>query len=87
MSWEDKELVLRVLFSKMNGVQSSADSAVDLGVQGRHAMPPAPGMSNNVFISEGGFLPPGEMEGFEQNYEMLLGDQGMNDESMGDDME
>jgi hypothetical protein len=87
MSWEDKELVLRVLFSKMNGVQSSADSAVDLGMQGRHAIPPAPGMSNNVFISEGGFLPPGEMEGFEQNYEMLLGDQGMNDESMGDDME
>jgi len=80
LSWEDKELVLRVLFSKMNGVQSSADTAIDQGVQGRHSLPPAPGLSNNVFISEGGFLPAGEMDGFEQNYEMLLGGEAADDE-------
>ena len=70
MTWEDKELVLRVLFAKMNGVQSGADSAINEGTQGR--LSNAPLQNNNVFISEGGFLPPGEMDGFEKNYEMLL---------------
>ena len=79
MGWEDKELVLRVLFAKMNGVQAGADSAIDQGVQGR-----MPQQSNNVFISEGGggFIPAGEMEGFEKNYEMLLGDEGDGDEEL-----
>lgn len=93
MSWEDKELVLRVLFSKMNGVQSSADSAINQGVQGRHAsMPMENGnVSNNVFISEGGggFIPEEDMAGFEANYEMLLRDEsggggGENDEMFDD---
>ena len=83
MGWEDKELVLRVLFAKMNGVQAGADSAIDQGVQGR--MPP---QSNNVFISEGGggFMPQGEMEGFEKNYEMLLGDEEDEGEGGEDDI-
>jgi hypothetical protein len=79
MTWEDKELVLRVLFSKMNGVQANADTAIDQGIKGRHgAMPPVPGAgySNNVFVSEGALMPPGEMDGFERNYEMLLRDNG-----------
>jgi hypothetical protein len=64
LSWEDKELVLRVLFAKMNGSQKAVDSAVDLGTAGRTGMqPPLPlqmqmqmeeGSGNvPVFVSEG----------------------------------
>jgi hypothetical protein len=73
LSWDDKELVLRVLFAKMNGVQKAADNAVKIGAQGRMT---GSGMAthetNNppVFISEGAYLPDGEMEGYnEQHFE------------------
>lgn len=84
LSWEDKELVLRVLFAKMNNVQSGADSAINQGTQNRYSN--APMESNNVFISEGGggFMPPGEMEGFERNYEMLL---QPGDDDIGEDVD
>lgn len=71
LSWEDKELVLRVLFAKMNGSQKAVDSAVEIGTQGRTGMSmPLPQMSQDngnapVFISEGaGFVPEGDIVDF-----------------------
>ena len=77
LSWEDKELVLRVLFAKMNGSQKAVDSAVDLGSNGRtgNAMPVTGGQNDAnapVFISEGAFLPERDMVDFN----FAGGDQG-----------
>lgn len=74
LSWEDKELVLRVLFAKMNGSQKAVDSAVDIGTQGRTggmSELPLPLLSQDdgnapVFISEGaGFIPEGDLVDFD----------------------
>jgi len=75
LSWEDKELVLRVLFAKMNGQQSSAQTSAN------NTMPPqVPSSSSNqkgggwgpksspgamplpmpVFVSEGAFFDEGD---------------------------
>lgn len=48
LTWEDKELVLRVLFAKMNGKQSNAQKTVKNKTK---KMPPA------TFISEGALAP------------------------------
>ena len=69
LSWEDKELVLRVLFAKMNGSQKSVDNAVDLGASGRTGSGDMPAnvqagdAGGPVFISEGAFLPRGGYRG------------------------
>ncbi len=62
LSWDDKELVLRVLFAKMNGTQSAASQAVRAGVQrgGRQGSQQQQQQQQPVFISEGGNLPPSE---------------------------
>ena len=70
LSWDDKELVLRVLFAKMNGQQGMAESAIN-------AMKKKPNTSNDnraVFISEGADLPEDEFKGQynEINYGMGL---------------
>ena len=74
LSWEDKELVLRVLFAKMNGSQKSVDNAVDLGTSGRsgNVMPANVhdgAAGGPVFISEGAFLPEGDMVDMGFNYD------------------
>jgi hypothetical protein len=64
LSWDDKELVLRILFAKMNGAQRAVDAAITNsqtrqrqsgGSRGSRALPDAP-----VFISEGAQMPAAE---------------------------
>lgn len=58
LTWEDKELVLRVLFAKINGAEAQGRGS---GMGGGSSMP----MPNPVFISGGGgsgVLPPGEVD-------------------------
>lgn len=95
LSWEDKELVLRVLFAKMNGQQQQANTAVNQGGIGRTASNNMPmnnmnDRSNNVFISEGGggFMPQADQEdmaNFEKQFEVLLNDDGEDDDGIYDD--
>lgn len=47
LSWEDKELVLRILFAKMNGLQQNVNSAI------RQSKSPTNKKESAVFISEG----------------------------------
>lgn len=49
LTWEDKELVLRVLFSKMNGVQKKVNRAV----KGGKYVTQNNDVSKPVFVSEG----------------------------------
>lgn len=73
LSWEDKELVLRVLFSKMNKAQNQADKtsmrALNVpGSQQRGGTMPRP-----VFISEGAFFPSQESQqaqDYQANFEV-----------------
>ena len=59
LSWEDKELVLRVLFSKINGNQSSnANNNILAHQRGSPRM--SSGNNRPVFISEGALMPQGE---------------------------
>lgn len=70
LSWEDKELVLRVLFSKMNGVQPGAAQgqrhARNFSSVNQHANHP-------VFISEGALLPASDDSAarYQSNFEVL----------------
>jgi len=72
LEWSDKELVLRVLFAKMNGLQDSVNQAVQdsraRGVPGNE--PP-----QHVFVSEGQGvgMDEAEMEGFQ---DMFMVDDG-----------
>lgn len=60
LSWEDKELVLRVLFSKINGSQSTNPKNNILS-QTQAPRQPSGGNNNRpVFISEGALMPQGE---------------------------
>lgn len=72
LSWEDKELVLRVLFAKINGAEQNKSKQAGICRSGSMPMPP-------VFISEGGgsVLPPAELENnvkFQQNFEVCYDD-------------
>lgn len=77
LRWEDKELVLRVLFAKMNGLQDMVDTAV---VQSKNRAPNASGGNDNdlgrskpVFISEGAYMPEEDEEammGYQEEFEM-----------------
>lgn len=80
LNWEDKELVLRVLFAKMNGQTGKANTAINEGTKSRnlHSMP----MNPNVFVSEGaGLLPDDGYQGhFEldgESYDEEEGDSGL----------
>jgi hypothetical protein len=52
LNWEDKELVLRVLFAKMNGASGEAPKQHTLGAKNRTQEP-----NQAVFISEGAQMP------------------------------
>ena len=56
LSWSDKELVLRVLFAKMNGLQSTVDNAVEQTRKREKSNDTA------VFVSEGGGVGMNETE-------------------------
>lgn len=60
LAWEDKELVLRVLFSKINGSQAANpnNNIMSQQQQGQNRM--SSGNNRPVFISEGALMPPGE---------------------------
>ncbi len=85
LSWDDKELVLRVLFAKMNGTQSAASHSVRAGGhrgggKGSHDQP--------VFVSEGGDLPPSEYAGsveYQAHFEVQSHRRSSNDSSRLDD--
>lgn len=82
LSWEDKELVLRVLFAKMNGKDHKGPSQHGQGTASSMPMP------QPVFISEGGgsVLPPHEYESnvrFQESYEVCGGES----EGYGEDQE
>jgi hypothetical protein len=72
LSWEDKELVLRVLFAKMNGAQDSNSSnkqrmQQSMRQQQRTQQP----MPEPVFLSEGATLPPSAGAAqYQANFEM-----------------
>eukprot|EP01038_Epipyxis_sp_PR26KG_P006369 gene6369-8771_t len=72
LSWEDKELVLRVLFSKMNVTQNQVNKATTKGQP----------MPKPVFISEGAFFPPGneseEAAIYQNNFEINNNDNNSN---------
>ena len=79
LSWDDKELVLRVLFAKMNGQQGMAENAISA----MKKKPNTPYSSSNdnkaVFISEGAVLPEEE---FDNDYNELNYGMGLEDESI-----
>ena len=79
LSWDDKELVLRVLFAKMNGQQGMAENAISA----MKKKPNTPYLSSNdnkaVFISEGAVLPEEE---FDNDYNELNYGMGLEDESI-----
>lgn len=66
LNWEDKELVLRVLFAKMNGQTGKASAAAHEGTRSRglNSMP----MNVPVFVSEGAGLFPDD--GYEGHFEI-----------------
>ena len=66
LSWEDKELVLRVLFAKINGQQQMVDGAI---TQSRTKTPAE--KYRAVFISEGTDLPEDEADAYQKNYEVF----------------
>lgn len=75
LSWEDKELVLRVLFAKMNGVSAgSAKGAMhqmSLQMQASRRQEPMP---EPVFLSEGATLPPSAgAADYQGNFEVVPG--------------
>lgn len=53
LTWEDKELVLRVLFSKMNGNNQAAKANTDINTNGRSQK--RGGGGRPVFVSEGNY--------------------------------
>lgn len=57
LSWEDKELVLRVLFSKINGSQSANPNNKIMSQQGGGQSRMSSGNNRPVFISEGALMP------------------------------
>lgn len=80
LNWEDKELVLRVLFAKMNGQTGKANAAAQEGTRSRglHSMP----MNVPVFVSEGaGLLPE---DGYEGHFELLDGDDNEDYNNVGE---
>ncbi len=69
LSWEDKELVLRVLFAKMNGTQRRVQSVVAQ----QKKLAPAMQSSDPVFISEGaGHLTAAESANYEDEFEIQV---------------
>ncbi len=84
LSWPDKELVLRVLFSKMNGAHSSAAQQAQTRAMG--------GNNRAVFISEGALLPSSEEADdeaarYQGSYEVRLGGLGALDYDEDDDLQ
>jgi hypothetical protein len=78
LSWDDKEMVLRVLFAKMNGIQKAVDNAVRSGE--RRA---APSIGPPVFISQGVDLPDGDEE-FEHYQKQFAMPEGEDDDDEND---
>jgi inner membrane protein involved in colicin E2 resistance len=81
LSWDDKELVLRVLFAKMNGQQQNVDTAVVQATAQSRVQLRSP-MPQPVFISEGAYMPLDNVEDaaqFQANFEV--------DNDVGDDEE
>lgn len=74
LSWEDKELVLRVLFAKINKQSNAVKNAINIGTK------PAKGVTNGVppapfFISEGVLNPREDLANdsdYAQNFEINL---------------
>ena len=75
LSWGDKELVLRVLFAKINGQQKMVDHAVGHAAKKPSGSIQSP-RNRAVFVSEGLDFPDGEVELFQKNFEMFGGDTG-----------
>lgn len=66
LSWEDKELVLRVLFSKMNGIQGNINRGISNAAHRTQLPMPEP-----VFVSEGIDMPDiHEAAAYQVNFEM-----------------
>jgi hypothetical protein len=86
LNWEDKELVLRVLFSKMNGANSNLPKMNTLGPKSYGGNNNTNNMTNNnqpVFISEGANMPMGEENGMMNHFEV----DGQYDDYLEDDYE
>lgn len=81
LSWEDKELVLRVLFAKMNGNQKKTETILSKGRESKGLVMPS---EAPVFLSEGLNLPPSESVKFQSNFEVHYHEESEND---GDDLE
>ncbi|KAJ1400932.1 hypothetical protein B484DRAFT_339101 [Ochromonadaceae sp. CCMP2298] len=98
LSWDDKELVLRVLFAKMNGVQGGVNRGVVRSAMSASHKRTEEGMPEPVFLSEGADLPPSARAAeYQSNFEMRQegdfeeGDDedssaGRNSAGRGDDM-
>ena len=69
LSWEDKELVIRVLFAKINGQQNMVDNAITQSKISRAKTPDSP--SKPVFLSEGTNLTQEEANIYQKNYEVI----------------
>lgn len=74
LNWEDKELILRVLFAKMNGQQQMVDSAITQSKSKSQVKNKA------TFVSEGTDLPEDEADAYQKNFEIYNDDGDDDDE-------
>ena len=81
LGWEDKELVLRVLFAKMNGHQDMMNRAIS---ESKRKATTADGSNTAVFISEGAEMPKNEFVDYnEKNYMVVEANESYADASIG----
>jgi hypothetical protein len=76
LGWEDKELVLRILFAKINGLERAADRAAEEGRRNRRQVESSNNQAGSpmpqpVFISEGAEMPSEEgAYAYQTNFEV-----------------